>query len=224
MKRNIRKKRAWLGRLIVAEMIVCYLAVLTLVSYACGPEKYRAATENPLLAIADFTSFAGEPAGEDGLVLANDTAGQAVGYFAELPLEGLESIQIVCRVDCPPEYAGGTLVVDLYNLEAGYDNAEQEYRLILEPGVNEACFSLTPGESAPDTAQLRFFTLDPAAYVMQNLMICPLEALPKVAGALLAAGAACFLLLAVTAAVYYMAGRLEKAEKDGDKKDWGEIP
>lgn len=203
------KKRAWLGRLVIVEMIVCYMAALTLVSHARGPVKYRTATEKPLLETAGFTSFAGEPAQGDALLLENDTAGQAVGFAAELPLEGLEGIRVAFQADCPPDYAGGTLVVDLYNAKAGYDSAEQEFSLALEPGVTAVEQTLAPGESAPGRAQLRFFTLDTVSCSIRGLSVCPVEALPKVGRGLLAAVAACFAMLAASTIWWYADRRTE---------------
>ena len=202
MKKDARKRSAWLGRLMVVEIIVCYMAVLTLVSHARGPEKYRAATDAPLLAADSFTSFTGEPAGEDGLRLANSTAGQAVGFAAELPLESRERIQAAFLVDCPPEFAGSILHVDLYEPDAGYDNDEQEATLVMQPGLNAVSLTLWTGENAPESSQLRFFTLDLADCGIYDLSICPVEALPKVGRGLLAAVAACFLILAATTALW----------------------
>ena len=202
MRSDAGKRRAWLGRLIVVELIVCYLAVLALISHARGPEKYRIAEESPLLAAGDFTSLVGGAAEEGRLRLVNDTQGQAVGYFAELPLEGLESIRVAFQVDCPVEYAGGTLVVDLYNLEAGYDYAEQEYQLILEPGINMVAQTIEPGGSAPERAQLRLFSVDAAGYSIEGLTVSPLETLPKISTAMAAAAIFCFVLLGGTAAAW----------------------
>lgn len=70
MKENRNKKRNWLRRLIVVELIVCYMAVLTLVSHIRGPEKYRVDSETPLLTVENFVSFAGEAAGNT--LLRND--------------------------------------------------------------------------------------------------------------------------------------------------------
>ena len=209
MRSDAGKRRAWLGRLIVVEMIVCYLAVLALISHARGPEKYWIAEESPLLAAGDFTSFVGGAAEEGRLRLVNDMAGQAPGLAAELPLEGLEGIRVAFQVDCPPEYAGGTLVVDLYNAEARYDSAEQEFSLELEPGVNMVERTIDPGESAPGRAQLRIFTLDPAGYGIHELTVCPVEAMPKLGMGLLAAAAACFACLAGST-IYWFTGNWRK--------------
>jgi len=215
MRESRNTKRSWLGRLMVVEIIVCYMAVLTLVSHVRGPEKYRIAAESPLLAAEEFTSFAGEAAGGE-LRLENDASGAAVGYSAKLSLKDLEGIHVAFQTDCPAEYAGGTLYVDLYDFEAGYDNAEQEYRLTLEQGINTADFTLHPGESAPDDAQLRFFTLDPAGYDVEGLAVSPVEALPKVSPAMTAAAISCFAVLAATAAAYGLGKRKTGKRTDRD--------
>lgn len=207
MKKDARKRSAWLGRLMVVEIIVCYMAVLTLVSHARGPEKYRAATDAPLLAADSFTSFAGEPAGEDGLRLANSTAGQAVGFAAELPLESRERIQAAFLVDCPPEFAGSILHVDLYEPDAGYDNDEQEATLVMQPGRNAVSLTLWTGENAPESAQLRFFTGDIVDYRLEQVSIYELLQQPKVTAAMKGALILSFLALGITAVSAFCAGR-----------------
>lgn len=201
MKEHRNKKRDWLRRLIVVELIVCYMAVLTLVSHVRGPEKYRVDTETSLLTRKDFVSFSGEEAGNT-FRFDNDASGTAVGYSAELSLQDLKGIHVSFQLDCPVEYVGGTLYVDLYNFETGYDNAEQEFALSLEPGVNTVGFTLDPGESAPDHVQLRFFTLDPAGYDIKELAVSRVETLPKVSMGMAIVTAACFVLLGSTAVMW----------------------
>ena len=198
MDKNTEKRKTTLKWVIAAEIIVCYMAVLTAVSYARGPERYMTANE-PLLVTEDFTSFAGQPAEPGGaFLLENEAQGTAVGYQAELDLAALENVQISFQAECPAGYAGGILHVDLYNGEAGYDSPEQEFSMTVQAGHNEAAFTLAPGAEHPDTAQLRIFTLDRAGYSLEGVQIHEQRPLPKVSGGIWAGVGACFLLLAGT--------------------------
>ena len=69
------KRKAALKWIIVAEVIVCYMAVLTVVSYARGPVRYETAGE-PILTSERFVSFDGALAGYV-LPLNNDAEGTA---------------------------------------------------------------------------------------------------------------------------------------------------
>ena len=198
MDKNTEKRKTTLKWVIAAEIIVCYMAVLTAVSYARGPERYKTAHE-PLLVTEDFVSFAGQPAEPGGaFLLENEAQGTAVGYQAELDLAALENVQISFQAECPAGYAGGILHVDLYNGEAGYDSPEQEFSMTVQAGHNEAAFTLAPGAEHPDTAQLRIFTLDRAGYSLEGVQIHEQRPLPKVSGGIWAGVGACFLLLAGT--------------------------
>lgn len=192
----------WKG-IIIAEIIICYLAFLTVVSYIRGPERYRTVTDTPLLRSEEFISFAGAPAGTGGgLRLENTASGAAVGYMARLRLTGLEQIYISFQMECPAEFAGGTLVIDLYNSEAEYDNPEQEYRLTIQEGHSEVECQLTPGESPPEEAFLRVFTLDHAGYQLEEIRICRMELLPRVPVGLWVGVGVCYLALAGTGIVW----------------------
>ena len=168
--RERKKQRFHLKILMIFEVIVCYMALLNIVSHARGPQNYDILTDTPLAVVSDFSSFDGGST-EQGMLLENQTPGTAVGYQAELSLNELESIYISFSVDCPAEYAGGTLIVDLYDYESNYDSPEQEYHLTLQQGVNKAAFSLKPGENAPSNAMLRFFTTDPAKYQLKDINV-----------------------------------------------------
>ena len=213
MERTKKEKIKWKW-LITAEIIVCYMAVLTVVSYVRGPERYGPA-EEPLLTEADFGDINGLPVDEAGepFTFENQTQGEAVGCLADVDLRGMHGICISFEVDCPEEDAGGILCTDLCNGEIGYDYLEQEYQLTLLPGHNGAGFVLDPGPEHPDTATLRFFTLDKADYRLENVQICEEILLPQVPGGLKIGVGACFLLLAVTA-IAAAAGR-RNSKKDG---------
>ena len=184
--------------LIVAEAIICYMAVLTAVSYARGPNRYET-VEQPLLVTDAFTSFAGQPTEPGGaFFMENETPGTAVGYQAQLNLAELGDVQISFQVECPEGYAGGTLFADLYNSVSGYDAPEQEFSMMLQAGHNAAVFVLDPGLEHPDVAYLRFFTLDRAGYSLENMRIHEQRTLPKIPGGIWIGVGVCFLLLVGT--------------------------
>ena len=196
-----KKQRFYLKILMIFEVIVCYMALLNIISHARGPQNYDILADTPLAVVSDFSSFDGGST-EQGMLLENQTPGTAVGYQAELSLNELESIYISFSVDCPAEYAGGTLIVDLYDYESNYDSPEQEYHLTLQQGVNEAVFSLKPGENAPSNAMLRFFTTDPAKYQLDSLQIYKEQSLPKVTNIMVTV-AVVFLIAIVLTAFFY---------------------
>ncbi len=215
MKKQGTGKRKLFQWIIVAEIIVCYMAVLTVVSYARGPERHGAA-EEPLLTEADFSDISGLPAEEAGapFTFEDRVQGETVGCLADVDLRAMRGICVSFSVDCPAEYAGGVLFVDLCNGEAGYDYPEQEYQLTLLPGQNEADFILDPGPEHPDTAALRFFTLDTAGYRLENVGIYEEILLPQIPDGLKIGVGACFLLLAVTAAAWAADVRRDKRSRE----------
>lgn len=198
-----KRKRFRLKILLIFEAVVCYMALLNIVSHIRAPQQYGPATDVPLVSISDFIGFDGGGTEQGLLLLENQTLGTAVGYQAELTLSGLDSIYFSFSVDCPAEYAGGTLIVDLYNYESGYDSPEQEYQLVLQEGDNEAAFSLRPGENAPEKALLRLFTVDAARYEVSGLQVYREQPLPKVTGAMVAVTAILVAITVATAFVYY---------------------
>lgn len=213
MKRLKKRKIEWKW-VIIAEIIVCYMAVLTAVSYARGPVRYGPA-ETPLLTEKDFRDINGLPEEENGAPFAfeNQVQGKAVGYLADVDLLALHGICVSFEIDCPVEYADGILCIDLCNGETGYDGPEQEYQLTLQAGQNTVDFVLDPGPDHPDTATLRFFTLDEAGYRLENLGIFEQILFPQVPNGLKIGVVASLLLLAVTVAAWGAEGK--KDGKDG---------
>lgn len=88
--------------------------------------------------------------------------------------------------------------MDLYELEAGYDNAEQQIFIILQKGTNKVEFSLEPGEEHPSDAELRIFTFYLADYTIGDSSFLMLKLQSKVSAGIIAGVVACFLLLAGT--------------------------
>ena len=213
MGRTKKQKIKWKW-VIVAEIIICYMAMLTMVSYVRGPVRYGPA-EEPLLTEADFRDINGLPAEEAGapFTFENQDQGEAVGSLADVDLRGMHGICISFEVDCPEEDAGGILCTDLCNGETGYDHPEQEFDLVMQAGHNEADFILDPGRQHPDTATLRFFTLDTAGYCLENVQIYEEILLPQVPDGLKIGVGACFFLLAVTA--FAAAAGRRNSRKDG---------
>lgn len=189
--------------LIIIEIIACYMAVLTIVSYARGPQKYEMITDFPMISIGDFISFNGETAPGDGLQIVNEMPGAVVGYSAWTALDGFDKMQISFQVDCPPEYAGNVLYVDLYEQKTEYDNAEQQISVILHEGTNKVDFFLEPGEEHPSSAELRIFTLDSADYTIGDISLLMLKLQPKVSVSIITGAIVCFLLLASTGGVWW---------------------
>jgi len=201
-KKQAKKRTFSLKALLVIEVIICYMAILTVISYWRGPVHYKILADKPLLETTDFVSFGGEPVqNKDVFIFANDTIGNAIGYTADLCLRNLERMSVSFTLDCPGKAAGGILHIDLF--ADGYDSDEQEFKLELQEGLNDVAFSLEPGAEAPESAQLRFFTLDWADYEVQNVRLYAETALPKVSKVLLVGMFACLLVLLLSVFIFF---------------------
>lgn len=199
----------------IAEVIVCYMAILAVISYARGPEQWRP-VEPPVLESGAFTSFAGEAAGENGpLPMENGPGGQAVGYQAETDLSGGAALQVSLKVECPAEYAGNTLIVDLYNDQAGYDDPAQESQVALQAGINQLDLPLDPGSSPPERASIRLFTLDSAGYQLEDVTVRQMERMPKIPGSVWVGLAVCLALPLFTLAAWVVTRKIEGRKTDG---------
>lgn len=213
-KKARNRSSLWRAAAIV-EVIVCYMAILAAISYARGPGHWRP-VEPPVLESGAFTSFDGEAAGENGsLSMENGPGGQAVGYQAEVELSGGAALQVSLKVECPAEYAGNTLIVDLYNYEAGYDDPAQESQVALQEGANQMDLPLDPGASPPERASLRLFTLDPAGYQLEDVTVRQMERMPKVPGSVWIGLAVCLALPLVTLAVWAISEKIERRKTHG---------
>ena len=164
-------------KLIVGVLaIFLYFAVLTCISYQRASEEFRIdKNAQQLIGYQDFIVMngnEGERVEPDGLVF-NSSDGSAKVFAARVNLAELRTISVQFTVDCPKEYAGTTLHVDLYDGEA-YDAPEQEFSVVLAPGVNQINEVLDKGENAPEEAWLRIFTLEPAGYSIHNLKVYPI--------------------------------------------------
>ena len=212
MRRNTLAKAVRLKQLLILEAVICYIALLTVVSYAKGPARYKTLTDNLLLTSENFTIFAGNVSSKcGGLYMENTDSGNSMGYSAPLSLYGLDRVHVEFSVDCPKEYANGVLHVDLQAY--GYDNDEQEFFLTLKQGMNHADFSLDPGPNPPQDVLLRLFTLDKAEYSIQNLQIYPETVLSQFPRGMIPTVIAAFTILVATIIFWINSWRQPEEDK-----------
>lgn len=152
------------------ELLAIYFSILSVISFVRATEQCQK-SKDPLLTYSDFFVVVGESeatASEDSLVFHSKDAVDKV-FSAGLSLQNLESIWVEFVVNCPEEYQGSVLHVDLW--ADGYDNSEQEFETILKVGKNKIAGVLHKGDHAPDEAQFRIFSLDPGEYSVEELFI-----------------------------------------------------
>lgn len=218
MKENRQQKKIKIRIkiLLILEAVICYMAFLNVISHIQGPPQYQVLTDAPLLTTSDFLNFDGKKMAGDTLAFSSQNEGTAVGYQTQLSLSELESICVSFTLNCPADYVGTMLYIDLYNGQAQYDNPEQEHQIVLQSGLNmvESVFSIE--EDAPSEAQLRVFTLEKAGYTVDKLQVCKAEPLPKVTGVMVAALAIGMVVLVATVIVYY---RYSVAENNSLKEE-----
>jgi hypothetical protein len=180
-----RKRIKWL---LILEGIVFYFALLNIISHVRGPIPYQIDTNRPIIQMQDFKPMTemGVDITEVALPIYNAKDGEPAGYTGEVNLKGLECLSIQFQVEVPAQFAGNTLIVDLYDYESGYDDPEQEFHVVLQEGVNDVCIELLPGSYAPDTGELRFFTVNPADYQITDLRVFQKTAMPKVTASMIA--------------------------------------
>lgn len=200
-KTGQEQRRGRLKALLILETIVCYMALLVIVSYIRGPQQYEAAPGGSLLERSDFIPFEGTQAEDGSLRLINTQPGAPVGYAAPIELTGLSRIGIRFRVECPAPYAGGTLLVDLFDFETNYDDVEQEYQHTLLEGTNLVEVSLAPGDDAPGHAQLRIFTGSLVDLTVEDIQVYREIPLSKITPAMIGALVGSLLILCLTAAI-----------------------
>ena len=197
MRRNNLAKAVKLKQIFILEAVICYIALLTVVSYAKGPARYRTLTDSLLLTSENFTVFAGDVSSErGGLYMENIDPGNSMGYSAPLSLHGLDRVRVKFSLECPEECANGVLHVDLQ--AHGYDNDEQEFFLTLKQGINNVDFSLDPGLDPPQDVMLRIFNLDKAEYSIQDLQVYPETVLPQIPHGMILIVTVIFLVLGST--------------------------
>lgn len=183
----MKQKRTQIKWLLTIEVLVFYFCLLNLISHIKGPTPYYIDTSNIIVPSTNFQSFFDMSVSrtDDVLHLLNTTEGTAAGYQSKVRLENCDGIDVSFQIDCPEQYAGSTVVVDLYNAEAGFDSPNQEEPIILTVGQNEIEVILSLDETAPNQACLRIFTLEQADYDIVNLVTYPKMLLPKVSHAII---------------------------------------
>ena len=157
---------------LIAGLLILYFTALTAISHRGATVHFEVVSgAESLLAYEDFSVTAGEGlahVASDALVFQGSDSGAKV-FSAPLNLRELEQIQVSFSVDCPDENAGTVLHIDLY--ADGYDSEEQEFTAVLHSGSNTVAGALNKGKTAPESALLRIFTLDPADYAVRELQV-----------------------------------------------------
>ncbi len=165
-KKN-RKLTIWVGA------ILLYFVVMIWISHEKAPTDFRSDPTAPsLVGYSDFAVMVGDSEArvdDDALIFESNRASTKV-FAARLSLSDLQRISVVFSLDCPAEYEGTTLIIDLYDGES-YDSEEQQFVITLQPGYNQITGVLDKGDNAPKEAWLRFFTIDPAQYSITKISI-----------------------------------------------------
>lgn len=165
----IRKFEKYWKLLLGIGIVVFYLALLMYITSTEPSNQYKL-SEN-LLKYTDFTITAGEgdvQVREDALAFIGGSAGDKV-CAANISLAEIEQLYVEFTINSLEHTAGTTMHVDL--CAADYDSDEQEFIAIIQTGDNTISGILTPGPNAPEEAQFRIFTLDPAGYDVRNLNV-----------------------------------------------------
>ncbi len=154
--------------LLTAELILAYMLVLCMISCL---RVYHNNSRSEMLATAkDFSVSEGTDAAVEGDSLTIRDCGPGNKVFS-LPVSPAETgdIQVSLSLLCPEQYAGTELRIDLF--AAGYDAEEQERVFTLAAGENDLQCTLPVGKHAPQSAQLRIFTVDSAGYRISDVRV-----------------------------------------------------
>lgn len=203
---------------VAVVLVLCiYFALLSLVSFARAPVQYQSTSEQ-LLTYSDLSVSIGENEAfvSDAFLAFNSRNSGAKAFSAWISLLGVENIWVEFTVDCPEEYQGSILHVDL--CADGYDNPEQEFEVALVPGENRIAGVLHKGDHAPEKAQFRVFTLDPGVYIIEDLFVCnAIKSNRMMAGVIVVT--ALFIILSVSVAVWYSNEGYKRS--NSEKISWG---
>ena len=169
MKQKFMKHKKLYSALIA---VVLYFWCLVILSHIVSPENYQVTDRREnFLTYEDFSVMYGneelliEP---DALIFIGDDANSKV-FGAEVTFDDLKYIDVSFNLICPQRYAGNVLYVDLF--ADGYDNAEQDFSITLQEGLNTFHQVIDKGENAPASAYLRIFTLEGADYWITDLTV-----------------------------------------------------
>ena len=187
-----------MNRLIAVELLICYLAVLAVISYIRGPVRYRIITDAELQLSGERVSFT--DGAIDNIYMENAGNGESARFTVAADLGGAERIRMEFASDCPADYAGGELHVGLYASDEEGAESLQEFHFKMKEGKNrmEASFDACP----PEQGFFRFQTSDPAGYDIQSLHVYPEEELPTVSKGLAVGTLLCFAVLGATAVLW----------------------
>lgn len=153
-------------------LLVGYFCLLTAISYVRAPQAALLDMQ-PVLRTADFRVLEGAEGAAtvspDAVVLRNAAQGELTGCTAVLRVENTRTLSLQFSVSCSGDTAGGLLTVDLCS--EGYDHAEQERQIVLEPGKEDVTLTIDPGADAPEYTNLRFFTHDRIDARLENITV-----------------------------------------------------
>lgn len=152
---------------LVITGIILYFSVLGL-ALVTDPEFMSSKSDN-FVNYNDFSVLFGKNShvSEAELVFSDQEDGTM--FYTILPATDMEEITVRFTLNCPENYAGTMLFVDLYGNE--YDFPEQEFMVILNQGINEVCESIPITGNIPDELQMRLYTLGPAEYSLVDLSV-----------------------------------------------------
>lgn len=197
--------KGFIKKLLIVELIVCYLGILTVISHICGPQPYEVDRNNTLLSSQEFIPYGETTVTNGSITLVNSVEGGSTGCGALLSLVGLERIYIEFDIICPLEYDTGSLAIDLYDETSGYDYGDQEYMHAVQEGREHVAFMLETGEYAPEQAQVRFFTTNVSNWEIENLQIYRVYPVPKVSATMIISVVVLLFIFVGTAVCYRMA-------------------
>ena len=168
---NTKKKSA--SKWLILVLALCfYFCVLIIVSYLRAPEQNRRELIERFSS-SDFSEIEGMTGNYHSDVrninLENE-AGLVSGICTEIPLAGVEEIQVSFYVRSDQNTLGSILVVDL--CAPDYDRQEQEQWVSIDQKGKAVSVLLKPGSDAPQYAFLRVFTTDRLSCVISDLEVC----------------------------------------------------
>lgn len=151
----------------ITYFIVLYILILCMISSIKNPQlktvtKYLAGP-NEFAALVGDTKI-----NEDSLFMHGE--GDKV-FGTEVNLSNIKGFNVSFNIDCPTEYAGVTIYIDLYNIEANYDSPQSEFAAELRAGSNIIEGMLNPGNKRPDKAILRIFATKKLDIVIKNVSV-----------------------------------------------------
>lgn len=169
MNKKSQKKIHWKA-ILVLEAISFYFAVLNVISHMRAPAVYER-VEEPLIQTEEFSPYFQMGVVTDStLPLVNQEEGVVAGYEKDISSEGLDQLRIQCHIDCPEQYLGAAIFIDLYQ-QNGYDDPQREQVINLESGPNDIDVCLEVGDNPPEIIFVRLFTPSVIDVEIENLQV-----------------------------------------------------